>query len=271
MIHFPNAKINLGLHIIARRPDGYHELETVFYPVKWRDGVEIIPATSGKGECLLEVKGADFGDYRDNLCYKAYQLLNGDFNLPSVNCYLHKVIPHGAGLGGGSSDAASVLIILNSLFNLQLNDQQLLKYAFELGSDCSFFIYNKPMMAKGRGELLQPVDVSLQKYFIVIVMPPVMVSTKEAYGMISPEQHSSSLDVVIQLPVHQWKNALVNDFEKPVFEKYPVIKEVKEKLYISGAVYASMSGSGSSVFGIFDKAVDLENDFPDCSVWQGQL
>jgi 4-diphosphocytidyl-2-C-methyl-D-erythritol kinase len=157
---------------------------------------------------------------------------------------------------------------LNSLFRLKLTDKKLADYASLLGSDCSFFIYNKPMIAKGRGEMLLPADVSLQKYFMVIIMPPVTVSTKEAYSMIAPSQPDLPLDAVIQLPLQQWKYALVNDFEKPVFEKYPLIRKIKEKLYISGAAYASMSGSGSSVFGIFEKPVNLKNDFPDCRVWQ---
>ncbi len=225
MIHFPNAKINLGLHITSKRPDGFHEVETILYPVNWCDALEIVPQQKGKGECFLEVSGADFGDYRNNLCYKAYQLLHQQFNLPSVKCYLQKVIPHGAGLGGGSSDAASVLIMLNELFSLQLTLKQLSDFAAILGSDCAFFIYNKPMLATGKGEMLQSIDVSLENYFIVIIMPPVTVSTKEAYSMVKPVKPDLPLDAVIKLPIAQWKYALVNDFEKYTEDPLPLIEE----------------------------------------------
>jgi 4-diphosphocytidyl-2-C-methyl-D-erythritol kinase len=269
MIHFPNAKINLGLHITSKRPDGFHEVETILYPVKWCDALEIVPDRKGKGECVLEVLGADFGDYRNNLCFKAYQLLHQQFNLPSVKSYLQKVIPHGAGLGGGSSDAASTLIMLNELFSLHLTQNQLSDFAASLGSDCAFFIYNKPMLATGKGEVLHPIDVLLENYFVVIIMPPVTIGTKEAYSLVKPGKPDVPLHTAIKLPIAQWKYALVNDFEKYIFDFYPLIGEIKKQLYINGAIYASMSGSGSSVFGVFPKPVSLADKFPDCKIWTG--
>ncbi|MEP7263120.1 MAG: 4-(cytidine 5'-diphospho)-2-C-methyl-D-erythritol kinase [Bacteroidota bacterium] len=269
MIRFPNAKINLGLHVISKRPDGFHELETVFYPVKWCDALEIVEAKNSDDVFTLEIQGADFGHVRENICYKAYELIVTDHTLPALNCYLQKVIPHGAGLGGGSADAAFTLKMIDELFTLKITNDDLLKYASQLGSDCSFFIYNKPMMASGRGEILQPCNVDIEKYFLVIVMPDVKVNTNEAYQLIAPATPDIPLSAIIQLPVNEWKYALVNDFEKPVFEKYPAIKEIKTQLYKSGAVYASMSGSGSAVFGLFEKPVDVKNTFSDCIVWSG--
>lgn len=267
MIRFPNAKINLGLHVISKRSDGFHELETVFYPVKWCDALEIVEAEHTEDVFTLEIQGADLGHVRENICYKAYELLVADHQLPPMNCYLQKVIPHGAGLGGGSADAAFTLKMINELFNLKITQDDLLKYASQLGSDCSFFIYNKPMIATGRGEILQPCNVDIGKYFLVLVMPDVRVSTQEAYQMIKPSKPDLPLNAIIQLPVNDWKHALINDFEKPVFEKYPAIKNIKTQLYKSGAVYASMSGSGAAVFGIFEKPIDVKDAFRNCIVW----
>ncbi len=268
MIRFPNAKINLGLHITGKRPDGFHDLETVFYPVNWCDALEVVPSTLS--ETSMEVYGADFGDVKTNLCYKACLLLREEHHLPEVSIYLQKVIPHGAGLGGGSSDAAFVLMMLNEMFELGLSQTKLADYAGKLGSDCPFFIYNKPMMATGRGELLTPVSIMLEKYHFLIVMPDVKVSTAEAYSMIKPKHPDLPLNAVLQLPVNQWKYALVNDFEAAVFSKYPVVKDVKEKLYQAGAVYASMSGSGAAVFALFEKEVEAIQDFKHYTVWQGK-
>ncbi len=269
MISFPNAKVNLGLHVMAKRNDGFHELETVLFPVKWADALEIVPGN--ESDFNLTIKGADLGDPKQNLCYKAYSLLKNDHHLPNINCYLHKVIPHGAGMGGGSSDAAAMLLMLNDIFKLRLSKEDLAVYALKLGSDCPFFIYNRPFLATGRGEVFAEVNVKLDKYFIAIVKPPVSISTKEAYSFVKPKQPDIPLDAVIKLPVDQWKYALVNDFEKNIFEKYPAVASVKTQLYENGAVYASMSGSGSSVFGIFRKATDLASLFPDCIVWQGAI
>lgn len=268
MIRFPNAKINLGLHITEKRPDGFHDLETVFYPVNWYDVVEIVPSTAT--ETTMKVYGADFGDFRSNLCYRAWRLMKDEFQIPDVSIFLQKVIPYGAGLGGGSSDAAFVLVMLNEMYELKLSQDKLASLASKLGSDCPFFIYNKPMMATGRGEVLSHITISLEKYHFLIVMPDVKVSTAEAYSMIQPRQPDLPLNAVLQLPVNQWKYALVNDFEEPVFRKYPVVKELKEKLYQAGAVYASMSGSGAAVFGIFEKEIQPLGDFANFTVWQGR-
>ncbi len=221
-----------------------------FILLEWVDALEIVTG-EGNGALNFFVKGAELGDSTQNTCYKAYHLLKQDFELPAVDCYLQKAIPQGAGLGGGSSDGAFVLKMLNEQFALNIKEEKLAAYAAQLGSDCPFFIYNKPMLATGRGELLQPINISLKDYYIVIVMPPVAVSTKEAYSLIKPKTPDVQLDAVIMLPVNQWKHALVNDFEEVVFKKHPLIAEVKEQLYINGAIYASMSGSGAAVYGIF--------------------
>lgn len=259
MVVFPNCKINLGLNIIRKRPDGYHDLETVFYPVGIKDALEIIPAEKTTFQLSgLPVPTQD----QDNLCLKAYYLLKKDFpGLPFVNIYLLKNIPLGAGLGGGSSDAAFMLLMLNKKFDLNLSEQQLLDYALQLGSDCPFFIINRPCFAKGRGERLSPVEVDLSAHKIALVNPGIHVSTKEAFSRLSPGMPVKSIREVIKQPISTWKNELVNDFEKSVFEQFPAIAEIKETMYSNGALYASMTGSGSSVFGIFEESPKLH--FPD--------
>ncbi len=260
MIVFPNAKINIGLHVVSKRPDGYHNLETVFYPVKLSDALEM--AETGKTDITfsgLPVEGAS----QDNLVIKAYNLLKKDFELPSVQFYLHKVIPTGAGLGGGSSDAAFTLKMLNNYFNLGLPFDKLKEYAVRLGADCTFFIENKPAYAIGIGDQLRPIELDLSAYRIVIVKPDVSVSTIQAYKNIVPAQPLFSLTELSSVPVEEWKYKVVNDFEKSIFPQYPEIREWKETLYEWGALYASMSGSGSAVFGIFRHLpVDFENKVP---------
>ena len=217
------------------------------------------------------MKGAGFiEDVTQNLCYKAFTLLQKHYELPSMECFLQKVIPSGAGLGGGSSDAASTLMLINSLVGLQLSNEQLLDYASQLGSDCPFFILNKPMRANGKGTTFYPVQLSLTNYYLVIVMPPFTMSTKEAYNLITPSFPDIPLESLIMLPVAQWKYVLKNDFEEKVFEKFPVLKMIKEQLYINNAVYASMSGSGTAMYGVFEKAIDLKTVFKDCKVWSGK-
>ncbi|HEU5292021.1 MAG TPA: 4-(cytidine 5'-diphospho)-2-C-methyl-D-erythritol kinase [Cyclobacteriaceae bacterium] len=269
MISFPPCKINLGLQVVSKRPDGYHNIETCFYPLPWTDILEIIPsdvfAFSSSG---IVVPGKE----EDNLCLKAYHLLKKDFNLKPVKIHLHKVIPMGAGLGGGSSNAAYVLRLLNTIFNLQLNNDQLKQYASQLGSDCSFFIEDVPMIGTGRGEVLEKAAIDLKGKHILVVKPEVHVSTVEAYAGVKPSGLSNQIkDVVEKSPLTSWKRTLKNDFEDSVFKKYPLIREAKEKLYQYGAVYASMSGSGSSVFGIFEKPVELKNQFPGMTCWSGEL
>lgn len=260
MILYPNAKINLGLSVLQKREDGFHNLETLFYPVNVHDVLEIV-----EGEKLRMCQyGIEYpGDPMDNLCIKAYRALAADFDIPPVEIHLFKKVPVGAGLGGGSSDAAFTLRGLNEMFSLGLSDERLAAYAATLGSDCAFFIYNRPMLGTGRGEILEPVKIaSLEDYEIKLVYPPYFVSTAAAYGGIVPrdkrvangeKMDTRSVVEILQQPVECWKDSLVNDFEKTVFAKIPQLAVYKDELYDQGAVYASMSGSGSAFFGIFRK------------------
>jgi 4-diphosphocytidyl-2-C-methyl-D-erythritol kinase len=261
MIAFPNCKINLGLHIVGKRNDGYHNLETVFYPIALKDALEIIQAD----EFSFKTTGITVdGDPAKNLCVKAYNLLKQKFDLPPVYMHLHKAIPLGAGLGGGSSDGAATLLLLNQKFQLKLTQNELIDLALQLGSDCPFFIINKPCIASSRGEVLHPVDVpSLKGLRIVIVNPGIHVNTGWAFSQITPTPVSHSLSDIIAQPISTWKDSLKNDFEEAVFAEHPAIKKIKDELYANGALYASMSGSGASVYGIFDKKNILEIKFPE--------
>lgn len=264
MIVFPNCKFNLGLHITAKRADGFHDLETVFYPVGWNDAVEIIQNSKSKIQnaegIVLSTTGLVVeGALESNLCVKAYKLLKKDFpDLPAVQMHLHKAIPMGAGLGGGSADGAFTLQLLNKKFNLNLTEQQLLAYALQLGSDCPFFIINKPIFASGRGEIFSSVDIDLSKYHFVIVHPGIHVSTAVAFSKLTPKKPVVSIREIIQQPIETWKSALNNDFEDVVFAAHPEIELIKNRLYEHGAMYASMSGSGSAMFGIFEKEQRIE-------------
>jgi len=251
MIQFPNCKINLGLSILSKRADSYHELETVFYPIAVSDALEILPATN---LTLTQTGIAVPGDPAQNLCLKAYHLLKKDFpTLPTVQMHLHKNIPMGAGLGGGSSDGTAALIMLNQQFDLGLNDQQLIDYASQLGSDCPFFVYNKTCHATGRGEILKPIALDLSNYQFLLVHPGVHIATAWAFQQLNPHTKSESIQSIIEKPISDWKNSLINDFEAPVFKAEPTLLQIKDQLYELGAIYASMSGSGSSLFGIFPK------------------
>lgn len=256
MLLFPNCKINLGLHILNKREDGFHNLETVFYPVAIKDALEIIPSHHPDKNIEFSSTGlAVDGNAADNICVKAYHLLKNDFpGLPAIKMHLHKAIPMGAGLGGGSADGAFALQLLNTKFNLQLTETQLLQYALQLGSDCPFFIINQPAFATGRGEILEPLQLDLSKYKILIVNPGIHVNTGWAFKQLTPALPQKSVAAIVAQPINTWQQELHNDFEKPVFEKYPEIKMIKEELYNGGAVYAAMSGSGSTVYGIFEKA-----------------
>lgn len=280
MITFPNAKINLGLHITARRPDGYHNLETVFYPVPLEDSLEIhLLHTPNDERCVLHSSGiAIAGKLEDNLVMKAYMLLKQEFNLPPLNIHLYKRIPSGAGLGGGSADAAFMLKLLNERFELKLTEERLEAYAATLGADCAFFIKNAPTFAEGIGNIFSPISLSLRGYRLCIIKPDIFVSTREAFSQIKPRQPEHSLREVIARPVTEWKNLLINDFEASVFPQYPAIREIKEKLYNQGAIYAAMSGSGSSVFGVLPprEGYDLDEAFSNkqfkgCTVVQLSL
>jgi 4-diphosphocytidyl-2-C-methyl-D-erythritol kinase len=268
MVSFPPCKINLGLNVIRKRTDGYHDIETCFYPLPWTDILEVIRSDSFQFTSSgIGIPGSE----ADNLCIKAYQLLKDAFSLTPVKIHLHKIIPMGAGLGGGSSDAAHTLRILSKIFELNLTPDELQQYAARLGSDCAFFIQDKPMIGSGRGEILTPTSSHLTGKFIVLVKPEVHVATSEAYRGIEPLVPPTSITEILNLPPVQWQEKLINDFEKTVFQKYPVIKKVKETFYRQGAVYASMSGSGSSVYAIFDDPVDLKSEFKSMTYWSGQL
>jgi 4-diphosphocytidyl-2-C-methyl-D-erythritol kinase len=262
MVLFPNAKINFGLNILRKRTDGYHELETVFYPIGLKDGLEFIEnkknkiAFSGSGLLL------DIGS-EENIVVKAYRLLAADFSLPGLDIHLHKVIPFGAGLGGGSSDAAFFLKGLNDYFELGLFVSQLKKYAVKLGADCSFFLENKPAFASGTGEELQSIDFSLKGYYIVLIKPSFGVGTKEAYLNIKPAIPKFPIFELIRQSPDKWQDSIKNDFEDSVFQLFPAIAEIKTKLLECGAVYTAMSGSGSSVYGLFKSEPKITaSDFP---------
>ncbi|WP_291587590.1 4-(cytidine 5'-diphospho)-2-C-methyl-D-erythritol kinase [Bacteroides sp.] len=274
MITFPNAKINLGLNITAKRPDGYHNLETVFYPVPIEDALEIHVLNNTNKKFSLHQAGMEItGNAEDNLVVKAYLLLDKEFNLPPVDIHLYKHIPSGAGLGGGSSDAAFMLKLLNERFELKLTDEKLEEYAATLGADCAFFIKNTPTYAEGIGNIFSPLSLSLKGYQILLVKPDIFVSTREAFSLIKPHEPEYSLQEIITHPVSEWKEQMVNDFEVSVFPQYPVIGEIKEELYKNGAMYAAMSGSGSSVFGLFAPDITIPDiNFDERSfVFKGKL
>lgn len=266
MIIKPNCKINLGLNIVRKRIDGYHDIETIFYPASLSDTIDIQP--SADEQIHFSSSGLKIpGDSSSNLCVQAYKLMNEHFGIPPVRIHLEKNIPMGSGLGGGSSNGAFTLKALNDLFNLKLNTEQLKAFASRLGSDCTFFIENSPAFAKGRGEMLEKISLSMTGLYLLIVVPHVHVSTTEAYAMIEPAKPESSLRDIVKLPVSQWKGLMVNDFEKPVLQKFPQIRQLKELMYSKGALYVSMSGSGSSVYGLFTEVPSVEGLFPGCFVW----
>ncbi len=266
MVSFPNAKINIGLNITDKRPDGYHNIETIFYPIGLCDKLSF-EITKGD-ETSLFISGIKIdGNTDDNLIIKAYNLLTSDYHLPSLNIFLEKNIPFGAGLGGGSADAAFMLKMLNEEFNLNLTPIDLEKFAAELGADCPFFVLDKPVFASGIGNIFSNVNISIKGYYIVIIKPIIYVSTSNAYSGVKPQKSAFSLLNLSEKSISEWKDIVVNDFEKSVFLKFPAIAAIKEALYQQGALYASMSGSGSSVYGIFDKKVDVSTSFQDCFVW----
>lgn len=263
MILFPNCKINLGLNILRKREDGYHDLQTVFYPVPLHDALEIVRHPSPLAAIAYSGSGfAVQGNLSDNICVKAYNLLKQDFpDLPAIKMHLHKAIPMGAGLGGGSADGAFALLLLNKKFNLALSEEQLLQYALQLGSDCPFFIRNTPSFATGRGEKLENIALDLSGYKFVLVNPGIHVPTGWAFSLLRPVEKPSLKSIVTQ-PVETWKDSLTNDFEEPVSRQHPEIGMIKNVLYEQGAVYASMTGSGSTVYGLFPKVATPQFSFP---------
>lgn len=270
MISFPNCKINLGLKITERRSDGFHNLETIFYPLNLSDILEIIK--SPDGVFSFQTGGNKIpGKNEDNLCRKAYEILYKDFQISPVKIYLHKKIPIGAGLGGGSSDAAHTILLLNKLFDLRLSVEKMEDYARRLGSDCAFFIRNKPVFAYNKGDKFSEINISLKNYFYAIVKPEIHINTAKAYAGITPKPNIKPFSEIAKSPFEKWKYELTNDFEKPIFKQFPEIENIKNKLYQKGAIYSAMSGSGSAVFGIFNKKPKIENFFPKCFCWVGRV
>lgn len=274
MITFPNAKINLGLNIVEKRPDGYHNLETIFYPINLQDALEVTRRENNDKEYTLHISGSSLeGEPEDNLVVKAYKLLKKDYpGLLPVDIHMYKHIPAGAGLGGGSSDAACMIKLLNDKFSLGLSTERMEEYAVKLGADCSFFIRNKPVFATGIGNLFEPVELSLKGYHIILIKPDIFVSTRDAFAEIKPVRPAVSLKEVVKQPIETWKSSMKNDFEDSVFKKFPEIAAIKDELYDLGAVYAAMSGSGSSVYGIFKAPIEnVEDKFCGCFCRQRAL
>lgn len=274
MITFPNAKINLGLNIVEKRPDGYHNLETIFYPINLQDALEVTRRENNDKEYTLHISGSPLeGEPEDNLVVKAYKLLKKDYpGLLPVDIHMYKHIPAGAGLGGGSSDSACMIKLLNDKFSLGLSTERMEEYAVKLGADCSFFIRNKPVFATGIGNLFEPVELSLKGYHIILIKPDIFVSTRDAFAEIKPVRPAVSLKEIVKQPMETWKNSMKNDFEDSVFKKFPEIAAIKDELYDLGAVYAAMSGSGSSVYGIFKAPIEnVEDKFCGCFCRQRAL
>jgi len=264
MISFPNCKINIGLNIVSKRTDGFHNIETVFYPLSLCDGLEVLSTPDNAGDQFILYGMEMEDDQEQNLCMKALRLIQKEIAVQPLKIVLMKKIPVGAGLGGGSSDAAYTLKMVNTFSSAGYSDDQLIEMSSKLGSDCAFFILNKPVFASGKGDQMTPVSLSLAGYTIVVVKPPVFVSTAEAYSGTTPSVPERSLKELIQLPVAEWCDVIKNDFEETIFLHHPEIEAIKQKMYDMGAVYASMSGSGSSVFGIFSKSLNAPKAFPGC-------
>jgi len=269
MICFPNAKINLGLNVTEKRSDGFHNIETIFYPVGWNDALEVVVPENSKQEFNLHLSGlAISGNLEDNLLYKAYKIIKQTKTLPAIDVYLHKTLPMGAGLGGGSADAAFFINLLNEKFQLNFTETERIDIAKQLGSDCSFFIKNTPVYATQKGDVFTDVKLDLSHLYIAIIYPNVHSNTKEAYSLVKPQQATKSLLEIIKQPILTWKTDLINDFEKSIFNLYPIVEKTKHDLYKLGAVYACMSGSGSAVFGLFESEPEIQSDFPH---WVGKM
>ena len=273
MLFFSNSKINLGLKITSKRDDGYHNIESIFYPIPFGDCIEFVE-TEGHGEIKIELGGIKIpGDPKQNLIVKAYEILNRDFALPSINVFLLKNVPTGSGIGGGSSDGAWMLKVLNEYFNLNVSTQKLKEYALDLGSDCPFFIESKPSFVSGRGEKLQALQLDLTDKHLILLRPDLHISTAESYANLSPIQTLIYIDLKIlpQLKLEEWSAFLKNDFEPYAFEKYPILGLLKQSLYELGAFYSSMSGTGSTIYGIFENEVQIPNELKEYVIWSGKL
>lgn len=269
MIVYPNAKINLGLNVVARREDGYHDIETIFYPIPLQDALEVQEASKSN---FRQAGNALDCAPSDNLVLRALALLEADFKLPPLDIYLYKHIPSGAGLGGGSSDAAFMMRLINEKFELGLSNEELQRRLATLGADCPFFVENRPAFATGIGDQLTPIDLDLSGWHLVLVKPDVHVSTKEAYASVTPQEPLLPLDVIARRPVSEWQSLMHNDFEQSVFALHPEIAAIKDRLIDLGATYAAMSGSGSAVYGLFtNPLLHIEEKFSDCFVRQREL
>ena len=267
MLYFSNAKINLGLNIISKRPDGFHNIESVFYPIYPKDVIEFIPSDRlqlSQSGIIIE------GEKEDNLIIKAYHILVQKYSLPPLHFHILKNIPFGAGLGAGSANAAYTLLALNDYFHLNLSEKELQLTAAQLGSDCTFFIKNKAVFVSGKGEIAEEIKLDLSAFEIVIVHPNFGIATPEAYANISPQKPTTTIKEIIQKPIYEWRNLLVNDFEKALLKKHPILSDIKKELYQQGAIYASMSGSGSAIFGIFKKTPQ-QLPFHEFWIWKGKL
>ena len=272
MICFPNAKINIGLNIVSKREDGYHNLETVFYPVPLKDVLEFMVPEKQTKETCIEVSGTELDiSNNENICIKAYKLLAADYELPNLKMYLHKTIPAGAGLGGGSSDASFLLKQLNQYFKLNVSEKKLADYASELGADCAFFLKNKAVFASGIGNRFELIKLDLKGYYILIIKPNFSINTVDAFKNIKPAVPEIRLREIIKQPVNSWKDQLRNDFETPLFQRHPELKKIKSELYNLGADFASMSGSGSALFGLFKNKPQINDKFKEVFCWKAQL
>ncbi|MBO0951896.1 4-(cytidine 5'-diphospho)-2-C-methyl-D-erythritol kinase [Fibrella forsythiae] len=276
MIAFPACKINIGLQLTERRPDGFHNLLSAFYPVGWSDALEIIPASTfafSTSGLPIPGRAADDSDavLANNLCVRAYELLRADHALPPVQMHLHKVVPIGAGLGGGSADAAATINLLNTQFELNLTVDQREAYARKLGSDCAFFIQNRPQYCVEKGDVFDEIALDLTGYYSLLVYPDLAISTAEAYAGVTPRQPAIPLRTLLERPIETWRGNVHNDFEDSLFPKYPILASIKQHLYDLGAIYASMSGSGSTVYGIFSAPPERSDVFSRYTVWSDKL
>ncbi len=268
MLSFSNAKINLGLNILEKRPDGYHNIESVFYPVPWTDVLEVLPSDTFS----FTTSGLDIpGTKEQNLILKAYKLLQENYPIKPLKIHLHKVLPMGAGIGGGSSNGAFALSLINEVLDLQIGTKKLEVLASELGSDCPFFIQNKPRFCYGKGIEFSETTVDLSGKFIVMVNPGIHITTQEAYAGVKPYVPKLRISEITKLPISEWRNTLSNDFEQTISKNHITIGNIKKELYENGALYASMTGSGSTLYGIWDKEVDLKSIFKQYTYWSGYL
>lgn len=274
MICYPNCKVNIGLDILRRRPDGYHDIETVMYPVPWTDILEIVPSKTDKDSLTVSGNSVDC-PIEKNLVMKALHALREKCYFPTVDIYLHKIIPDGAGLGGGSSDAAHTITLINNMFDLQLTTHEMAQTVSSIGSDCPFFLYNKPMLATATGTILQDIELSLKGCWIVIAKRTnASVSTAMAYSGVTPFIPEESLANKVKLPINTWQERVINSFEKSVFAICPDIADVKQRMMHCKPIYCAMSGSGSAVFGMFEGQPDtkiIQDLFSDCTTFIGRL